>query len=67
MREHNIGRGAAYTRKRRPVDLVYAERHENRVAAIGRERQLKRWTRQKKEAMIRRDYAGLKALAKRRK
>ena len=49
---HNGGRGAHYTACRRPVHLVYAERCESRGEALKREYQLKRLTRQKKEALI---------------
>ena len=66
LRAHNEGRGAAYTFKRRPVALVYTERLPSRLAAIRRERQLKRWTRKKKEALIRGDLATLRILSKRR-
>ena len=58
--------GAAYTSKRRPVALVYTEHLPSCLAAIRRERQLKRWTRKKKEALIRGDLATLKILSKRR-
>ncbi len=54
LNDHNSGRGAAFTFKRRPVELVYSEAHPTRLAAIRRERQLKCWTREKKEAL----YAG---------
>ena len=63
---HNAGRGAAFTVKRRPVELVYAEPHDTKTAAIRRERQLKRWTRRKKEALIRGDLALLRSLSRRR-
>ena len=46
---HNAGRGPDYTARRRPVILAYLEMHETRPAAATRERQLKRWTRRKKE------------------
>jgi predicted GIY-YIG superfamily endonuclease len=42
--------------------LVYSETHSDRDAALARERQLKRWTRAKKEALI----AGDAVLLKRR-
>jgi len=66
LQAHNTGLGAAHTFRRRPVTLTYSEPHSTRVAAIHRERQLKRWTRKKKEALIRGDFEGLKALSKRR-
>ena len=64
---HNAGLGAAFTFKRRPVRLVYAEAQHTKTAAIRREHQLKRWTRTKKEALIEGDLARLRALSKRRK
>jgi putative endonuclease len=50
---HNAGRGAKYTAGRLPVSLVYAEACESAGAALRRERQLKRVTRARKEALIR--------------
>jgi predicted GIY-YIG superfamily endonuclease len=44
------------------VQLVYSELHADRPAALRRERQLKRWTRAKKEALIAGDLALLKRL-----
>ena len=49
---HNSGRGARYTSGRRPVRLVYSEACESHGAALSREYQLKRWTRRRKEALI---------------
>lgn len=49
---HNDGTGAVHTAKRRPGRLVYAEEHPSRADCLKRERQLKRWTRAKKEALI---------------
>jgi len=57
---HNHGRAAAYTATRRPVRVVYTEKYSNRLECLCRERQLKRWTRAKKEALI----AGHKRLLK---
>ena len=49
---HNSGRGARYTAGRRPVSLVYSETFESLGDALRRERELKRWTRRKKEALV---------------
>jgi putative endonuclease len=49
---HNSGRGARYTSGRRPVLLVYVEAFESIGDALRRERQLKRSTRAKKEALV---------------
>ena len=62
---HNQGRGAVCTATRRPVQMVYAEQHPSAASAIARERQLKRWTREKKEALIRGDVIALDWLSHR--
>ena len=62
---HNDGKGAAYTAKRRPVRIVYAEEHGSIESAMARERQLKRWSREKKEALIRNDHMALDWLSHR--
>jgi predicted GIY-YIG superfamily endonuclease len=59
LRKHQEG-GSPHTAKRRPVALVYSETFENRIFALGRERQVKRWTRVKKEALIAGDLIALK-------
>ena len=53
-----------YTHKRRPVVLVYAEFYERLIEGFERERQIKRWSRAKKEALIAQDWEGLAALAR---
>ena len=52
VKEHNVGQGAAFTKKRIPVKLVYEEKHESYASARKREAQLKRWRREKKEWLI---------------
>jgi putative endonuclease len=49
---HNSGRGAKYTAGRRPVMLVYTEACRSLGDALRRERQLKRLSRIRKEALI---------------
>ena len=49
---HNAGRGAKYTKLRRPVTLVYSEPVENRSAALKRELALKRLPRARKKLLI---------------
>ena len=65
--EHNQGIADGYTRSRRPVELVFTETFERMLDAIDRERQIKGWTRRKKEALIRYDYEALPGLASRRR
>ena len=62
LAKHNEGSAAAHTAQRRPVRLVYTEEHAGRVDCLKRERQLKRWTRAKKEALIAGDQPLLKKL-----
>jgi putative endonuclease len=61
---HNQGKGAAYTAKRRPVHLVYHERFNSLDEAVKRERQVKKWSRAKKEALIRGEIDKLRKLSK---
>jgi putative endonuclease len=60
--KHNEGTACTFTRRRRPVVLVYSEPCASEADASARERQLKRWTRAKKEALIAGDHALLKQL-----
>lgn len=64
--EHNAGVHPGYTSKRRPVTSVWAEEFPRFDEAIAFERQLKGWSRAKKEALIRGDYDALPGLARRR-
>jgi putative endonuclease len=65
--EHNEGVVKGYTYSRRPVVLVFTELYESINQAIERERQLKGWSKKKKEALIRYDYEALPDLASRPK
>ncbi|MBA3346014.1 MAG: TIGR02453 family protein, partial [Gemmatimonadales bacterium] len=49
---HNAGRGAAYTRARRPVQLLHVESATDRSAALRREAAIKRLTRSQKDRMM---------------
>jgi predicted GIY-YIG superfamily endonuclease len=51
--QHNAGSGAAYTRSRLPVKLVYAERAPNRSGALRREFAIRRLSRREKEVLAR--------------
>ena len=64
--EHNSGTFGGYTAARRPVELAYHESFARASDAIAVERRLKGWSRAKKEALIRGDFAALKQLAKAR-
>ena len=49
---HNAGRGAKYTRGRRPVELVYWESFSNKSSALRREYAIKQLTRRQKLTLI---------------
>ena len=49
---HNDGRGARYTRSRRPVVLVYRERRRSRSMALRREAAIKALSRAEKQALV---------------
>ncbi len=52
LRVHNSGKGAKYTRSRRPVALAYAEEWPDKSAALKREAAIKRLSRAEKLALI---------------
>ena len=52
LREHNSGRGARYTRSRRPVRLVYLEELPDKSAALKRERAIKALSASKKKLKL---------------
>jgi predicted GIY-YIG superfamily endonuclease len=67
LRRHNEGEGGQYTKWRRPVTLIFVEQFATLTKALQRERQIKRWTREKKLALAAGDLETLRTLAKRRK
>lgn len=52
LEAHNSGRGAKYTKNRRPVELVYFEEYDTKQEAMKREYAIKQLSRQKKLALI---------------
>ena len=64
LAQHHEGAIAScYTRLKRPLTLEFSEAFATRYEALTAERQVKRWTRAKKEALMRRDWEALQALA----
>jgi putative endonuclease len=61
--EHSGGVGAAYTRRRLPVKLVFAEEYARVDEAYAREKQIQGWSRAKREALIRRSFGDLPGLS----
>lgn len=56
-KEHNTSKSKAsrYTKLRRPVKLVYTEKFQTLQEAMRRERLIKKWSKAKKEALIKKD------------
>lgn len=52
VRMHNEGKGAKYTRARRPVELAYHEEWEDKSGALRREAAIKKLTRAEKLKLI---------------
>ena len=63
MAQHGDGTGCAYTSKRRPLQLLWATDCQKRTEAFDLERRLHGWSRAKKEALMRGDFAALPGLA----
>jgi putative endonuclease len=64
--EHDSGHFGGYTATRRPVTLVYSQWFDQITDAISAERQVKGWSRAKKEALILGDFEALRVLARRK-
>ncbi len=66
LAQHQTGFGGSYTRARRPVELVWSQTFERFTDAFEAERRIKKWSKAKKEALIRGDWESLSALGKKR-
>ena len=62
--EHQNGKGANYTRKRVPVELVYYEEYEHIDEAFYREKQIQKWSKKKKDALIKGDFDNFDKLSR---
>ena len=65
LAQHHAGTFPGYTSSRRPVTLMWNAEFQSLRDAIDYERRLKRWSRAKKEAVIRGDWGKLPGLAAR--
>lgn len=61
---HNSGRGARYTKARRPVELVYYEEYETKEEAMSREYAIKHMKKIKKEMLLSQNPLGGYAFAR---
>jgi putative endonuclease len=64
MAQYHIGECTGYTSSRLPVELIWSQETVTREEALAAERQIKGWSRKKKEAMMRGDWAEVSRLAK---
>ena len=64
LEQHALGAGAAYTRNRLPVTLVWVEQHDHVGNAFLREKQIQNWSRAKRIALIEQRPADLPELAR---
>jgi len=59
-----IGVSANFTKRHLPVKLVYFEVFDRIDLAFLREKQVRKWSKAKKEALIDKDFEKLKSLSK---
>ena len=52
LEAHNAGKGAKYTKTRRPVKLVYQEQFETKEEAMSREYHIKQLSREEKMKLM---------------
>ncbi len=61
--QHHSGECDGYTATRLPVELAWSQECSTREEALEAEMQIKGWSRKKKEAMMRGDWAEVSRLA----
>ena len=59
LKTHNDGKGAKYTKARRPCKLVYYEKYRSKSKALSREYQIKQLTRLQKLELIKKNKIDL--------
>jgi tRNA/rRNA methyltransferase len=64
MAQHQAGEIQGYTQSRRPVTLAWSQDFPARIEALDAERQIKGWSRAKKEALIAGDWDLVSRLAR---
>ena len=67
LSQHNEGEGAEYTRNRLPVRLLYSEYYSRIENAFLREKQVQRWGRAKRLALVNGRFDQLGPLSKKPK
>ncbi len=64
LEEHNHSDSCSYTSKRRPLTQVYCQEFNDIKQAIALEKQIKGWSRKKKQALINEEWERLKLLSR---
>ena len=67
LAEHRSGEGSDWTKRRLPVELVFAQEMPDKNQAFLAEQQIKKWSRGKKESLMDGDWDMLRWLAKKPK
>jgi predicted GIY-YIG superfamily endonuclease len=62
--QHQAGGYCDFTSRRRPVQLMWSQEFGTRIEALETERRIKSWSRAKKEALIRSDWAAVSFYAR---
>ena len=62
--EHRLGKCEGYTSTRLPIEVVFAQTFTSRYEALSSEMKIKKWSRKKKEALIKEDWNEVSRLAK---
>ena len=52
LQQHEAGEGAKYTKQRLPIKVIYSEEFDRIDFAFYREKQIKSWSRRKKQVLI---------------
>ena len=66
LKLHQTEKGAIHTKMHQPVELVYCEEFNRIDHAFYREKQIQRWSHDKKTALIEGRYDELRKLAKKK-
>ncbi|WP_083777474.1 GIY-YIG nuclease family protein [Coraliomargarita akajimensis] len=61
---HLEERGAAFTRRHKPLSIAFSKCYPSRAEAMARETQIKKWSRAKKQALIEQNSSELKRLSR---
>lgn len=64
--QHKLGKMSGYTASRLPIECVFVQTFHSRAEALDAEFKIKKWTRVKKEALIKGDWNEISKLSKKK-